>query len=218
MKPVIWIIGAGVVLAGGYMWYSNQIIPDGLAPVSEIETEAEQQPETTAPADNVEGALDDAADTATVVIDGVVDNAGIVVQESTEAASEAASDAVTATTEAVSEAASAAATATTEAASAATEAVTNVVDDVATAASDAVTGTTEAASSVSSGTPSIAPDDLSNLLTVDGFDYDKVVTAIDASSLDTAQKLTLKTGLDQAQNNPAVLSGMLDQIKGAMGL
>lgn len=214
MKPVIWIIGAGVVLAGGYMWYSSQIIPDGLAPVSEIETEAEPQPETTAPADNVEGALDDAADTATVVIDDVVDNAGIVVQESTEAASEA----VTATTEAASEAASAAATATTEAASAATEAVTDVVDDVATAASDAVTGATEAASSVSSGTPSIAPDDLSSLLTVDGFDYDKVVTAIDASSLDTAQKLTLKTGLDQAKDNPAVLSGMLDQIKGAMGL
>ena len=39
-----------------------------------------------------------------------------------------------------------------------------------------------------------------------------------SEALSTIQKTTLKAGIEQAQNNPEVLQGLLDQLKSAMGL
>ena len=53
---------------------------------------------------------------------------------------------------------------------------------------------------------------------MDGFDFDRVIEAIDGSEMGTLQKTTLKTGLEQARDNPELLQGVLEQIKSAMGL
>ena len=59
---------------------------------------------------------------------------------------------------------------------------------------------------------------MADLLTVDGFDYDKVVEMVENSELGTLQKTTLKAGLEQARDNPELLQGLLDRVKEAMGL
>ena len=60
--------------------------------------------------------------------------------------------------------------------------------------------------------------DPATLLTVDGFDFDKVSQMIDASSLSELRKTTMKAALEQARSNPALLQGALDQIRSLMGL
>ena len=59
---------------------------------------------------------------------------------------------------------------------------------------------------------------MAELLTVDGFDLEKVTAMIDGSELGGVQKSLLSTALDKAKDNPELLSGVLDQIKAAMGL
>ncbi|MEP5091905.1 MAG: hypothetical protein ABJR23_20965, partial [Paracoccaceae bacterium] len=56
------------------------------------------------------------------------------------------------------------------------------------------------------------------LLTVEGFNFDKVSQMIDGSSLSDVQKTTLKSTLDSAQSNPQLLDGALQQVKAALGL
>ena len=107
-------------------------------------------------------------------------------------AAEAAAAAAAAEAEA---AAAAAAAAATEAATAATEAVT----EGAAAATDAVAG-------------AVAALDPAN------FNADTVVTMIDGSALDDATKATLKTAVEAARANPALVAETIAQVKTVLGM
>ena len=59
---------------------------------------------------------------------------------------------------------------------------------------------------------------ITDLLTVDGFDYDKVAEYIDGTELNALAKAAAKTLLDQARDNPEGLQATLDGLKEALGL
>ena len=59
---------------------------------------------------------------------------------------------------------------------------------------------------------------MADLLTPEGFSLDKVAEMIDGSELGALKKTALKTALSGAQDNPELLSGVLEQIKGALGM
>ena len=185
--------------------------------------------------DTAKEALSNAADTATeagsAAATAVTEQASTVAETASDTVSGAAqvtSDAVdsavktaTGVAETTSNAASTATDAVTDAAINATEAATNTVSDAASGASDAASDATQGATDAAKATTEAAGETaggLADLLTVDGFNYDKVVDAIDGSDLGAAQKLTLKTGLESARDNPALLKSMLDQVKSALGL
>lgn len=127
----------------------------------------------------------------------------------TEDVTEDAPEPVESAAEAVEEAVEGAADAAEDAAEAAQEAVDEVVDQ----ASEAVESATEAVTEAVGGEGA-----LSDVLTVDGFDFDKAVEMIDGSDLGAVQKTTLKAGLEQARDNPELLSQLLDQVRDALGL
>ena len=125
-----------------------------------------------------------------------------------EAASNAVGDAVDATEGAVDGAVDAASDATASSAEAATtEAATDTAAAADETATDAVVGTAEAASG-----------GMADLLSVDGFDLDKVSEMIDGSEIGAFQKTALKTALEKVKDNPEVLQTVLDKIKEAAGL
>lgn len=55
-------------------------------------------------------------------------------------------------------------------------------------------------------------------LTVEGFDFDRAVTLIQASDLGDLRKTLLTTGIEQAQGNPELLRIALDQTRSALGM
>ena len=106
-----------------------------------------------------------------------------------------------------------------EAVESAVDAAESAVEDAAEAAQDAVEDAvdqaTEALKDATDGVDGEAA--LSDVLTVDGFDFDKAIEMIDGSDLGAVQKTTLKAGLEQARDNPELLSQLLEQVRGAMG-
>jgi colicin import membrane protein len=111
------------------------------------------------------------------------------------AAEAAAAEAAAAAAAEAEAAAAAAAAAATEAATAATEAVTEGAAAVADAATDAMAALDPA-----------------------NFNADTVVGLIDGSPLDDATKATLKTAVEAARANPALVAETLAQIKTALGM
>ena len=95
-----------------------------------------------------------------------------------------------------------------------TESAANAVDSAAETATDtaatALESTTETATDLAS--------DAGSLVSVDGFDFAAVTELLDGSSLDETMKSTLKAGLEQAQNDPAALEGVLTEVRTALGL
>ena len=57
-----------------------------------------------------------------------------------------------------------------------------------------------------------------DLLTVDGFDADKVVALLDTIDIPEGEKTTLTTALGFAKDNPALLQPVLDNIKNLLGM
>ena len=114
------------------------------------------------------------------------------------AAEAAAAEAAAAAAEAEAAAAAAAAAAT-EAATTATEAVT----EGAAAATEAVTE---------------AVTDAAAALDPANFNADSVVALIDGSALDDATKTTLKTAVEAARANPALVADTIAQVKTALGM
>ena len=94
----------------------------------------------------------------------------------------------------------------------------NGTQETQPAAAAETTGGTATATAAEDGGAAGGDGGLAGLLTVEGFDLDKVVGALDASDLGEAQKTALKAGLEQARDNPAMLRGMLDQVRAALGL
>ena len=136
-----------------------------------------------------------------------------------EAASNAVGDAVDATEGAVDGAVDAASDATASSAEAATtEAATDTAAAADETATDAVAGTAEAVTDTAAATAEAASGGMADLLSVDGFDLDKVSEMIDGSEIGAFQKTALKTALEKAKDNPEVLQTVLDKIKEAAGL
>lgn len=56
------------------------------------------------------------------------------------------------------------------------------------------------------------------LLTVEGFDIDKVMTLLDGADISALEKTTLGNALNAAQDNPALLEPVLQNIQAVLGL
>ena len=86
-------------------------------------------------------------------------------------------------------------------------------DQAAAAATDAATATTEAATDATA-----AATDAAAALDPANFNADAVVALIDGSTLDDATKATLKTAVEAAKANPALVADTVAQVKTALGM
>lgn len=213
MRNLILVAVAAIAAVGAYLWYSGQSPKDAMKEAGDA---------IGAPA-----ALENASDAVGAVAGQAQEAAGSV----TTAATDTAED----TVDAVTGAAEGAADATQDAAAAATDTATDVVTategateqaveatgEAAEQAADATQTATDAAGAASDAAEAVAETNeigIADLLTVDGFDYDKVATYIDGSGLNAIAKTGAKALLEQAKNNPDALQGVLDQLRGALNL
>ena len=56
------------------------------------------------------------------------------------------------------------------------------------------------------------------LLTVDGFDADRVIELVEGADIPDLQKTTLTTAINSARDNPELLQPVLDRVKQVMGI
>ena len=82
------------------------------------------------------------------------------------------------------------------------------------AATDAAAATTEAAAEAATA----ATDAAAAALDPANFNADAVVALIDGSALDDATKATLKTAVEAARANPALVADTITQVKTALGM
>ena len=211
MKNRVGVIVAAIIAVGGYVLYSGRSVQEIASDVTATAT--------TATNDAVEAASEaasDAADVAADAVEATTDAASDAATAVSEAAT-AVADAVTATTEAASDAA----TAVTETATAATEAASDAATaatDTATATTDAATDTAAAATDTAAAATDAASGSMMELLTVDGFNLEKVTTMLEGSDLGAVQKTMLTNGLKAAQDNPDLLKSALDAVRQALGM
>jgi polyisoprenoid-binding protein YceI len=139
----------------------------------------------------------------TVIIGAIVVllAAGGYYQFSYKPAQEAAAEA-----QAAADQTAAAAQAAADEAAAAAAATTEAVTEGAEAATEAVT---EGAAAVTDAAAALDPAN---------FNADSVVALIDGSSLDDATKTTLKTAVEAARSNPALVADTIAQVKTALGM
>ncbi len=135
-----------------------------------------------------------------------VDEAVTTATEGAAATTETATEAVEGAADATTEAVEGAADATTEAAEGAAEATTEATEGAAEATTEATEGATDAATGAAAA------------LDPATFDPDAVVVLIDGSTLDDATKTTLKTAVEAARTNPALVADTVAQVRTALGL
>ncbi|WP_319824153.1 hypothetical protein [Thalassovita sp.] len=106
------------------------------------------------------------------------------------------------------------------AAEAAKETAGNAVEAAKDAASDAMDKAADVAEQAKEAMTPAAEEGagLTDLFTVEGFDYDKAIEAIDASGMNDVVKMTTKSALEGARDNPDLLKEVLAQARKAMGL
>ena len=80
------------------------------------------------------------------------------------------------------------------------------------------TETTTAPAATTETTTTAPAGDIAALLDPATFDADKLIAAVDTSTLDDATKATLKTAIEGARNNPGAVQAVIDQVKAAMGM
>ena len=108
--------------------------------------------------------------------------------------------------------------AVTEAAEGVAEAVEGAVDAATETATDAATAVTEAAEATTEAATD-AMTGMGELLTPEGFNFEKVAEMIDGSDkIGTMQKGLLKKGLEAAKDNPDALKEILTKVKEEMGM
>jgi hypothetical protein len=129
--------------------------------------------------------------------------------------------------EAAAAAADAAAKAEADAKAAEEAAAAKAAEDAAAAqkaADEAAAATTEAATDAAAATTEAATDaatavtDAAAALDPANFNADSVVALIDGSTLDDATKATLKTAVEAAKANPALVADTIAQVKTALGM
>jgi F0F1-type ATP synthase membrane subunit b/b' len=144
--------------------------------------------------------------------------------EAEAAAAQAALDEADAEAEAEAEAAAAQAALDEAAAEAeaAAQAVTDEAEAAVQATIDEAAATTEAAAAEATEAIEEAGGDVmalaSELLTVDGFDANKVMELLDGADISALEKATLSNALNAAKDNPALLQPVLDQLSSVLGL
>ena len=142
------------------------------------------------------------------------DAVGTAPETTTEPAATETAPAATETAPAATETAPAA----TETAPAATE-TAPAATETAPAATETAPAATETAPATTTETAPAAPSgDIAALLDPATFDADKLIAAVDASTLDDATKATLRTAIEGARNDPAAVPAVIDQVKAAMGM
>ena len=89
---------------------------------------------------------------------------------------------------------------------------------------DAVEGTAEAADAATETATEEASTGIADLmamsgelLSLEGFDADKVTQLIEGSGMSDAQKATLTRAVDVAKDNPALLQPVLERIQSLIG-
>ena len=219
MKNLLWIVVAAVIVGGVYMLYSGSSPKELMATATDaVNAPAALEAASDAVGDAVDategalaGAVDAASDATAVAAEAAKEAAAAeaakVTEETATAAAETATDTAAAVTEAVTDAAAATADTATDTAAATVETAT-----------DAVAGTTEAVTDTAAATTEAASGGMADLLSVGGFNLDKVSEMIDSSKIGAFQKTALKAALEKAKDNPEVLQTVLDKIKEAAGL
>jgi hypothetical protein len=152
-----------------------------------------------------------AAEEAAAAQKAAEDAAAAAKKAEEEAAAKAAEEAAAAQ-KAAEEAAAAAAAST--AATAATDAAADAAATATEAATDAANTAADAAATATDAAATAAAD----LFDAAKFDAEKLVAAIDGSTLDDATKTTLKSAVDAAKADPSLVQTALDQIKKALGM
>jgi hypothetical protein len=157
--------------------------------------------------ETVEGVVEDATET----VEGVVEDATETLQGLTEGAGDAAETA----TEAVEGATEGAADAAGDAAETAVEAGESAVDAASDAASDAAEAVTDAVTGTDAGA---AAPSLNEALSLDGFDFDTALAAIEGSDIAEMTKRAATAALEGARDNPDLLPAALEQARSLLGL
>jgi colicin import membrane protein len=194
MNKVILPVAVLVVGAAAYFYYTSQTtdLPDAAVETPAVAQEPEPVTET------VEETAEEAAQEA-------VAEAVETTQDAAQEAAEAVEEQIESAIESASELANEAAEAVGQAVDEASQAVSTAADNAAsTLGTDTETGLTEAETEAA--------------LTPATFDYDRAVQVIDNADISETQKTLLKSGLDQALNNPALLENLLQQARTALGM
>ena len=142
-------------------------------------------------------------------------------EEEAAAAAKAAEEEAAAAAKAAEEEAAAAAAAAPEAAGEAAAAVEEGAADVAEAAGDAAAAAGDAAAAATDAAgdaAAAAGNAAAAALDPANFNADSVIALIDGSALDDATKATLKTAVEAAKANPALVAATLAQVKAALGM
>jgi Tfp pilus assembly protein PilE len=74
-----------------------------------------------------------------------------------------------------------------------------------------------AAQPAATAAPAAGGDGLDAAMTTEGFDAARVLAAIEASNLDEMRKTTLRTLVEGARNNPALIEAAMTQVRAALG-
>lgn len=100
------------------------------------------------------------------------------------------------------------------------EATTTTAPATTTETTTAPAATTETttAPAATTETTTAPAGDIAALLDPANFDADKLIAAVDTSTLDDATKTTLKAAIEGARNNPGAVQAVIDQVKAAMGM
>jgi hypothetical protein len=177
-------------------------------------------------ADAVGAAADQAMQTASDAADAAATAAGDAVDSATEAASDAA-DAVQHAVQQAGEAASTAVEAAAAEAQQAAETAASVANDAATAATAAIDSATDNAEQMATETATTAIDmaeadaamlelDNDSFWQADTLSVDQLGEIVAGSGLSAADKAAMDTLIGQASANPALLQGVIDQVRAAL--
>lgn len=115
--------------------------------------------------------------------------------------------------EAATAAASATATAEPVAAATGTETDAAAAPDATETATPAVAAEPANSTDGRDADKPVGATGLADVLTIEGFDFDKVIELIDASELNVLAKTAAKTALEQARSNPEILGDALEALR-----
>jgi hypothetical protein len=157
---------------------------------------------------------------AVIAVGGYMLYSGRSVQEIASDVTETAAEAGAAVTETVAETVDAASEAANEAAaeSAAAEAAAAAATEAAAAQAAAAEAEASAAAAAQAAAEEEVTPPTAELLTVEGFDLEKVTAMVQVSDLDAVQKTVLEQGLKAAQDSPDMLKAALASVRQALGM
>ena len=144
-------------------------------------------------ADAVESASDTVEDTEAAG-EGVLDAATDALEDAVDTATEAAGDAV----------------------EAATEGANDALEGAAEAAGDLLEGAGDAIGGVLEGLP--AAGELANLLTPENFDADSILGLLEGIELPEGISDQITAAIESTRDNPDLIAGVIEQVRGLLGL